>query len=350
MWTENANYKEDLELAIRNTSVFGEALDGKRILVTGATGLVGQNLVNALLYYGSKTSQPPVLLLPVRNMEKAQKLYEQQIRECGEQIVLIPGDVTVPLEVDGTIDYIVHGASQTESAAFVKKPVETIETALAGTKNMLELAKNKGVKSFVYLSSMEAYGSPTEESLLSENAPAYFDSMAVRSSYPEGKRICETLCAAYAAEYDVPAKVVRLAQTFGPGVAREDVRVFADFARKALISEDIVMLTMGDSCRMYLYTMDAATAILTVLLKGENGVCYNAANKETYCSIREMAEMVSEILSDGKSKVVIKIDEETRKKYPPAHKLKLDTSKLENLGWKATCDLEEMYKKMVQAF
>lgn len=350
MWTEHSTYLEDLNQVIQNECVFGTDLEGKTILVTGATGLVGQNIVNALLYFGMKTSVAPKVLALVRNKEKAQKLFEQQKKDCGDKLEFLIGDVVNLPDITEEIDYIIHGASQTASAAFVRNPVETIETAVVGTKNLLELARTKQVASFVYLSSMEAYGSPTEEKLLSENAGACFDSMAVRSCYPESKRMCESLCAAYAAEYGVPAKVVRLAQTFGLGVSGEDVRVFADFARKALKGEDIVMQTKGDSCRMYLYTMDAAAAILTVLLKGKNGECYNAANKETYCSIKKMAELVSEILSEGESGVTIQLDEENMKKYPPAHKLKLDTSKLEELGWKAHYGLDEMYRHMVKGF
>ena len=159
--------------------------------------------------------------------------------------------------------------------------------------------------------------------------------------------MCEGMCCAYAEQYDIPAKVVRLAQTFGPGVRRDDARVFADFARKASNGEDIVMHTSGESSRMYLYTMDAVSAILTVLLKGENGNCYNAANKTTYCSIKEMAELVSRVLSDGKSSVIIQLDEESRKKFSPPHRLYLDTGKLEALGWCAEYGLEEMYRRMV---
>ena len=350
MWTGHSTYLEDLEQAIQNKSVFGTDLEGKTILVTGATGLVGQNIVNALLYFGLKSSAAPKVLALVRNEEKAKKLFAQQKKDCEDNLQFLIGDVINLPDITCKIDHIIHGASQTASAAFVKNPVETIETAVTGTKNLLELAKNKQVDSFVYLSSMEAYGSPTEEVPLSENAAACFDSMAVRSCYPESKRMCEALCAAYAAEYGVPAKAVRLAQTFGLGVSGEDVRVFADFARKALKGEDIVMLTKGDSCRMYLYTMDAAEAILTVLLRGQNGACYNAANKETYCSIKEMAELVSQILSDGKSKVTVQLNEENMKKYPPAHKLMLDTAKLEGLGWRANYSLDEMYRRMVKGF
>lgn len=346
MWIENAVHFEDLKKALANKEIFGDELAGKTFFITGATGLVGQNIVNALLYFGMQAAKNIKVVALVRKLDRAQALFNKQLADCGGNLSFIVGDVINPIEVEENIDYILHCASQTDSGAFVKDPVGTIETAIYGTRNILELAKAKCVESVVYLSSMEAYGFPEEKSLLSENSGAFFDCMAVRSCYPESKRMCETMCCAYASQYDVPVKVVRLAQTFGPGVRWDDVRVFADFARKALNGDDIVMHTAGDSARMYLYTMDAVTAILTVLLKGKTGSCYNAANKATYCSIREMAELVSQVLSNGKSRVIIQLDEESRKKYSPQHRLYLDTSKIEALGWRAEYGLSEMYKRM----
>lgn len=350
MWVDNSIYLDDLEKAICRKEIFGHELEGKTILVTGATGLIGLNMVNALLYFGLKSSNPPRVLAMVRNIVKAKQLYKRQLQDCGQNIEFVIGDITSNLQIDEHLDYIVHGASQTASTSFIKNPVETIDIATIGTKNILELAKKKNVKSMVYLSSMEAYGSPTEGILLSESSPAWFDSMSIRSCYPESKRMCEAMCSAYASEYDVPVTVVRLAQTFGPGVSQDDMRVFADFARKALKHEDIVLQTKGDSCRMYLYTMDAVTAILTILLKGEKGTCYNAANKNTYCSIKEMAELVARVLSGNQSKVTLQLNEEDTKKYMPEHKLYLDTKKLEGLGWNPEYGLDEMYLRMVKGF
>lgn len=350
MWIENSTCREDLEKILSASPEVWEALAGKTVLITGGTGLVGQNIINALLYYGLKSGKPIRVLALVRNLEKATAQFSRQLADCGDSLKFLVGDVTQPLSLDAPIDYLIHGASQTASSAFVSNPVETIDIAITGTRQMLELARAQKA-GFVYLSSMEAYGSPQGDGLLTEDCGGSFDTMSVRSCYPESKRMCEALCAAYAAEYDVKAKVVRLAQTFGPGVSRSDVRVFADFARKALAGEDLVLLTKGDSCRMYLYTMDAAAAILTVLVKGEPGNCYNAANRDTYCSVMEMAHLVAQTLSGGKSQVRIPAAaSEDAKKYPPTHKLRLDTTKLEGLGWKPVYGLREMYQRMVKGF
>lgn len=348
MWTENPIHLADLQEITANPNIPWGELKGKTIFVTGGTGLIGLNLINSILYYGKKAQMPPKVVALVRSAEKANALYAKQLEECGGCLQFLVGDVTDLPRLEMPIDYIIHGASQTASAAFVAQPVETIETALRGTRGLLELAREKQVRSLLYLSSMEAYGAPHEDVPLREEAGACFDSMSVRSCYPESKRMCESLCAAYAAEYQVPAKVVRLAQTFGPGVVPTDARVFADFARKAVQGQDIVMQTMGDSCRMYLYTMDAASALLTILLKGENGKCYNAANKDTYCSIREMAELVSQVLSEGRSRVILPQNTERPAHFSPVHRLKLDTTRLEELGWMPSCDLAQMYQRMMK--
>ena len=347
MLTDTLIFKEDIENILGDKNIPWSKLDGKTVLVTGATGLIGFWLVNALVCYGKASPAPPRVLAFVRNPEKAKAMYAQYEREG--RLAFIEGDICRKPETGEGVDYIIHAASETASNSFVSKPVETIHTALSGTKNMLELAREQKCKGFIYLSSMEAYGSPTDESPLTEDAPAYFSTGSVRSSYPESKRMCEVLTTAYAEEYGIPARSIRLAQTFGPGVAKTDARVFADFSRKALAGENIVLATKGDSKRMYLYTADAVRAILTVLLKGENGQCYNAANESSYCSILEMAQLVSELFSGGKSKILFDKDEKNARKYPPAHKLYLDISRLKELGWTAKASLEEMFERMVCA-
>lgn len=244
--------------------------------------------------------------------------------------------------------YIIHGASQTSSRAFIEEPIETITTALTGTKNMLEFARVNNVKGFVYLSSMEVYGSPLNDLKIDEKHGTNLDTMKVRSCYPESKRMCESLCASYSSEFGVPAKVVRLTQTFGPGVKYDDGRVFAEFARCAIERRNIVLKTKGETRRSYLYTEDAVNAILTVLYNGIPGQAYNAANEETYCSIYEMAKMVAGRFGDNSVKVLVEETNPEKLGYAPVLYMNLDTTKLHNLGWKAKFNLESMYQNMIE--
>jgi nucleoside-diphosphate-sugar epimerase len=157
--------------------------------------------------------------------------------------------------------------------------------------------------------------------------------------------MCELLCSSYAYEYKVPAMNIRLAQTFGPGVDYNDRRVFAMMTRCAIKGEDIVLATKGTSRHPYLYTAQAVTAILTVLLRGKPGETYNAANPSTYCSIFEMGEMVADQIAQGKIRVRVDESGDTAR-YPAPSYLNLDISAIESLGWEPSHDLVWMYKRL----
>jgi len=308
-------------------------------LITGATGLIGSALVKYLISSGKMIQ----IIVPVRNVTKAKKLFGS-----NPQIKIIESDVTVPLVLEYKIDYIVHAASQTSSMAFVDEPVETIHIAYEGTKNLLELAKEKKVKSFIYLSSMEVYGAPETDEIITETHSSNIDTMTVRSSYPESKRLCEALCTAYWSEFGVPVKVIRLTQTFGPGVAYDDGRVFAEFARCVIEKRDIVLHTKGETKRSYLYIDDAVSAIFTVLLYGKSGEAYNAANEETYCSIFEMAKLVAERIAEDSIRVLVEDGAGSEYGYAPILKMNLRTQKLKKLGWEPHTDLEGMFRALIR--
>lgn len=346
MWIETPIFREDLENIAQADFIPWEQLQGKTCLITGATGLIGYTLTSALLYADWKKRLGLTVVALVRDIEKAHQKFAAQL---GQELPLrfVKGDIEHLPMINGPVDYIIHGASPTASRYFVEHPVETIQTAVLGTMNLLRMANDKKCQGFVYLSSMEVYGSIEEETPLDENDSGYLNPLAVRSCYPESKRLCEALCAANASEYDLRAMSVRLAQTFGPGVDKNDNRAFAEFMRCAQQGKDIVLQTPGDSKQPYLYTMDAASAIFTVLLKGEKGQAYNAVNCETYCSIAEMARLVATHFSaDQPVKIKIAASEESMKKYPPKRYWNLSDENIKKIGWYATQGLVEMYERM----
>lgn len=319
-------------------------LIGKTVLITGATGLIGSNIIRTLVENGRKMEKPINIVALVRDEEKARRV----LGDSNNNVKYIVGDITDSLEIPEAVDYIIHAASQTSSKGFITQPIETINIALKGTMNILHLAKEKNVKKVVYLSTMEVYGSPCSDEKIDEEHNTNLNTMAVRSCYPESKRMCENLCISYMEEYGVPVNVVRLTQTFGPGVEYNDGRVFAEFARCVIEKRDIILHTKGDTKRNYLYTQDAVNAILTVLLKGEDGQAYNAANESTYCSIYEMAEMVAMKCADGEIKVKVEIEDENKYGFAPTLKMNLDTKKLQELGWKPEVGLEEMFCNLIE--
>ena len=326
----------------KDADIDWEKLEGSSVLITGATGLVGSHCVRFLLERNKEFNAHITVIAMVRNKEKAASVFEGYSEKDG--LTFLVGDLLDELPESLQCDYIIHAGCPTSSLFFKTHPVETSKAIVDGTLNMLELARMKGSKSFVYVSSMEVYGmgntKPGLETLLNEDAVGYINPAQVRSCYPEGKRMAENYCTSYYSEYGVPIKIVRLAQTFGPGIPENDRRIFADFVRRAHAGEDIVLLTTGQSTRMYLYTGDAVTALFKVLLSGENGSVYNAANPETYSSVADMAHIASELFSEGRSKIVIQVDPEAP--YPPEHHLPLDVSKLLSLGWRPTLNLQDM--------
>lgn len=347
MWLDNGVFREDLEACAAASFIPWEEFKDKTVLITGSTGLIGFTMVCSLLYANIKHNLNMKIVALVRNMNKAQKMFTKQLEE-KLPLVLLEGTVEDLPEITETIDYIIHGANPTSSSYFLEKPVETIQTGVFGTDNLLKLARAHNVKGFVFLSSLEVYGTPTAEKILEETMESYINLMLARSSYPESKRLSEMLCTAYYYEYGVPARSVRLAQTFGPGVLMDDMRVFAEFSRCVVEGRDIVLKTEGKTRRQYVYTMDAITAILTVLLKGESAQSYNVANQETFCSIREMAEMVANKIAKGTISVRIELKPEETNKYLATNYLNMSTDKIESLGWEPKYNLVDMYSRMIK--
>ena len=319
-----------------------EALAGRSVFITGATGLVGSMLVRTLCAAPVEIT----VIAHVRNAQKARAMF------AGLPVTYCTGDVTAPVKYEGPVDHILHTASVTASKTFVTQPVETLTTAIDGTRNLLEFAREKQVQSMVYVSSMEAFGI-TDPALerITEKDLGYIDILSVRSSYSEGKRICECLCAAYASEYGVPVKIARLAQTFGAGVSVADGRVFAQFTKSCLSGTDIVLHTEGRSMGNYCYTADAVRGLLTILLKGENANAYTVVNPATSMQIRQVAQLVSDTLTEGKTRIIFDIPESAYVYgYAPDVTMRLSGEKLMALGWEPEVDLPEMFRRLAASF
>lgn len=316
----------------------------KTILITGATGLIGSTVVKALLYANKIRKLNLTVLALVRDINRAEAKFADN--KDDKSLRYIVGTVEDFPEIDGNVDFIIHGASQTASKAFIQQPVETIITAVQGTLNLLELAKDKKSEGMVYLSSMEAYGHPDKGHKVVESDAGALSSLDVRNSYPISKQQCEALCCAYASEYGVPVMIARLTQTFGPGVDYNDNRIFAYFGRCIIEKQDIVLKTKGETERDYLYTADAVTAILSVLLNGEQGTAYNLADESTYCSIADMAHMLADKAGIN---VTFDIQDISASGYLSTLYMDLDTSRLKSLGWRVLYSggLSEIYARMI---
>ena len=315
------------------------------IMITGATGLIGEQIVKSILLANEEKNTNIKILALVRNKKKALEKFSK-----NKNLKFIIQDISKHVKYNGNVDFIIHTANSTSSRDFVEKPVETIDSIMTGTTNILNFGKSKNIKGMVYLSSMEVFGKTDFERVepLKEENYGYIDILNTRSSYPEGKRLAETLCHSYFKEYNVPVKIARLVQTIGAGVDYNDNRVFAQFARNICEKKNIVLMTDGTTERNYCYVTDAITAFFVMLEKGNNGETYNVANENASSSIRNMAEMLCENYTD--SKLEFKISEDGAKYYLPKLKTIVGTQKLQSLNWQAKVDLKEMFNRLIENF
>ena len=194
---------------------------------------------------------------------------------------------------------------------------------------------------------MEVYGAFNESKVIKEEEMGFINHLKVRSNYPECKRMCENMCIAYFYEYGVPVKIARLAQTFGAGILPGENRIFAQFAKSVIDGKDIILHTAGKSEGNYCYTRDCMTGLLTILLKGKNDEAYNVSNPETHTNIAGMAELVAKKIAKNKIKVIYDISETNIFGYANDTKMKLNSDKLQNLGWYPSVGLEESYIRMI---
>lgn len=322
---------------------FHQELKCKTFLITGATGLLGSIMVKCLMELSNRLGLNIKLICPVRDCHKAKTV----LGEYYNQVEVIQTELESIQKTDFSrqIDFIIHFAAPTASHFFVEHPVETMCAVFDGTHTLLEIARENNIKGFAYISSLEVYGTILDDTqAITEDIQGYIDPMSVRSSYSLSKRAAECLCHSYAMEYNIPVSIARLAQTFGAGIAADDNRVFAQFAKSVVNKTDIELHTTGELCRVYCYTIDAISGILYILLHGERGKSYNIANDNTYISIRDMAELMRQFSPD----IDVFIRPSEGHGYSPVTKLRLDTTAIRKLGWIPKYDLTEMYGRLIK--
>lgn len=323
---------------------------GGTYLITGAGGFIGSLLVKSLL--GSEEyGQGRIRIVGiVRNQNIMYGLFPQKF---SSRCVWVEADCRqgkmIIEKMDEPVDYIIHCAAPTASSYMVSHPVETADSIVAGTQNMLELARQFHVKSMVYLSSMEVYGSVLDTGRVRKESELGDVSLEEsRSCYPMGKRMAEHYCHIYQQEYGVPVKIARLAQVFGKGIRREDNRVYMQFARSVLEERDIILKTAGESMGNYCASEDAVRAVFTILEKGVDGETYNVANEENTMRIREMAELATGCAEPGKIRVRVEAEDSAKTGYAPDTGLRMSGEKLRGLGWRPEKNLIHMYQDVIE--
>ena len=293
--------REDMERLCMNATVPWDQLRGKTVLVTGAYGMLPSYVVFALLHLNDK-GYGVRILAQGRSREKF--LARFGAYAGGPALQFIEGDVSQSLHYGEKADYIIHGASLASSQHYGSRPVDVILPNALGTYYTLELARKSGAKGYVFLSSGEIYGK-VDRDVVDERYCGPLDPADVRSCYGESKRLGENLCVAYCRQYGVPARIVRLAHTYGPTMDLEnDRRVFSEFVSDVVHGRDIVLKSDGGASRTFCYLSDAMLGLFLVLTKGADGEAYNLCNADGGITIGGLAELLTRMFPERCLRVV----------------------------------------------
>ena len=338
----NKILEEDLKEIAYSDLINWNKFKNKKILITGATGLIGSLIVKSFIQRNEEFNNNINMILIVRDQEKAKEVFRN-----NQNIFYIEKNIEEYKNINNlNIDYIIHGASPTKSKMFVNNPVETIDTAILGTKKILEQAKNSKIKSMVYLSSMEMYGTMNSKNV-TENDLGYINPLNIRSSYSEGKRICELYCSSYWHEYNIPVKIARIAQTFGAGISKDENRVYKVFVDSILNKEDIILKSSGTTAINFSYTTDTIIGILKILLDGNNGEAYNIVSNNPNMTILDSAKWLADTYAKGIVDVKIDIPKENMG-FAPDNNMILNNEKLKSIGWNCKYDLKNGYDRLIR--
>lgn len=348
----NAIIKEDLDFITRSNLVDWKRFIDKTVLISGANGMLPSYMVETLLFLNERYDYHIKVLALVRNIEKARQVFADY--SDNPMLDYLVQDVSSPIRFEGSVDFIVHAASQAAPSYYGVDPVGTFKANTLGTINMLELAKEKKVESFLYFSTGAVYGDYKGEVVfLDEELAGNVNTLDVRSCYSESKRAGENACVCYNYQYKVPTRIVRIFHTFGPKVNLNDGRVFSDFCKNIRNNEDIVLKSDGSAKRSFLYVADAVKAYFKVLLDGEEARAYNVGGDEEHeVSIYNLSEMLVALYPEKKLKVVFDINEDDLtygKMRTPQQQILPAIDRIKALGWKQTTNVVECFRRTIDS-
>jgi dTDP-glucose 4,6-dehydratase/UDP-glucuronate decarboxylase len=271
---------------------------GKCILITGAAGFLGFAFLHFFSSLNTRQGERNrVRLVAADNFLRGRPRWLMALVAVNPDIRVVRQDITQQWpESQDRFDFIVHGASIASPKFYRQYPLETLDTNIGGLRHMLELARRSKSESVLYFSSSEIYGDPPPDEIPTrETYRGNVSCIGPRACYDESKRLGETLCYLYAQQYDVPAKIVRPFNNYGPGLRLLDGRVLPDFCRDVLADRDIVLHSDGRPTRTFCYVSDALTGYLLVLLSACHAEPFNIGTDLPEISMRDLAALLLQI-------------------------------------------------------
>ena len=335
---KNDKYIEDIRYVAR-LDVPWERLHNKNLMLSGATGLIGSFLTDVILEKNTMDDLNCTIYALGRNEEKAKHRFSKWVNDS--HLNFIQYDVKKPLEAEnlGTVDYILHLASNTHPMLYSTDPIGTITTNIVGLQNLLEYSVKHDTLRFVFASSNEVYGENRGDvELFDEEYCGYINCNTLRAGYPESKRCGEALCQAYKSQLGLDVVVARITRSYGPTMNMSDTKALSQFIKNGIDGKDIVLKSAGNQYYSYTYVADAVSGLLYALLSGENGEAYNIADIQGDIKLKDLAQIIAGI--NGKSVVFEVPDEVEARGYSKATKARLDGTKLKSLGWRPNYDIQ----------
>lgn len=333
-------YQEDLDYILSVKGI--QNLRDKRFLITGATGLIGVCLIDALMRYNDQANANITIYAVGRNREKARErlgVYFNNPLFC-----FIEQDVTVPFPENLDVDFIFPCASNTHPLAYSKYPVETIMVNVKGAEYALNKAEQCGAM-VLYPSTVEIYGNARGKDVFTEDYTGMLNLSTARSCYTESKRVCEAMCLSYMAEKNVAVKIARLSRVFGPTMLESDTKASSQFIKNALAGEDIILKSKGDQFFSYTYVADCVAALLYILLHGKNGESYNISNQSCNTHLKDFAQFCANHVS---KQVIFELPSEAEQKgFSIASQAILDNAKLRNIGFDPFYNIENAINRTI---
>lgn len=342
MFSDAALYQEDLRY-IADFDVDWDKLKGRTILITGATGLIGTVLIDAIMNKNSQGNLGIKILALSRSLERLSRHFPGY-RE-NPLFSAVEADVTEKLIIDENVDYVINLAGNTHPMLYSTEPINTILTGILGANNVLEFAASHAIDRVVNVSSVEVYGENRGDvRLFTEDYSGYINCNSLRAGYPEAKRVAEALSQAYIAEKGIDVVSARFGRVYGSTQLSSDTKSTSQFIRSAVNGEDIVLKSKGDQEYSYVYVADAVTALLILLTRASNGEAYNVASDEVK-NFRETAEVLAAI--SGKN-VRIELPTNTESKgFSVVQTALMDSTKIKSLGWRAKYSIKEGLERTV---
>ena len=300
----DALIREDSREIVERLGQRNHRFAGKCVLLTGAAGFLGAQFVHYFAELNdAHISSKPVRVLALDNFSRGKPSW---VADCWQRsdINFVQADITEPLDLDTSFDFIIHAASIASPPYYRRYPIETMDANVLGIRRLLDFAVKRPIESMLFLSSSEVYGNPLPEYIPTpETYVGNVSCVGPRACYDESKRYGETLCVNFQRVHGIPVKIVRPFNNYGPGLKITDRRVIPDFFQDVLADQDIVMYSDGTPTRTFCYVSDAVTGYLLALLCHAEGEIFNIGADKPEVSVRVFAEMVIRV--SGKSLKVV---------------------------------------------